>query len=429
MEPDSIVVGAGAAGLAAARAFVERGLQTVVLEARERVGGRILTQSDPRALAPVELGAEFVHGSPAVTLAALAAAGEAVVDNADASWSGSGGRLRAVAGDPFASSSQIFAPALQRADESVDALLRRAAADGADPVVLGWARALVEGFDAADPARASARAVAEEWCGAASADGTQSRPLRGYAPLVAYLARSLAPPRCRVYVRSVVRAIRRDAQGVRVEGDGPGGAFSLRAKRAVVTVPLGVLHAGSIAFDPALPESVREAFARLSMGPVVKVVLRFGESFWERLQDARFRDAAFFHAEEGPFPTFWTQLPVRARTLTAWAGGPRALALAHLSEAQAARAALDAAGTYFGDPAAAREACEAWYAHDWQRDPFARGAYSYALVGAGDARERLAEPVDARLAFAGEATAPSAEAGTVAGALWSGAAAVAALCG
>jgi monoamine oxidase len=427
MDTDTIVVGAGAAGLAAARALVASGRDALVLEARDRLGGRILTLDDPRALAPVELGPEFVHGRPAVTFALLAESGDTVVDNVEAAWAGSDGALEPVANDPFAAAARVFAPALARPDESVDALLRRAAAAGEDAGVLRWARALVEGFDAADPARASARAVAEEWCGDASAEGAQSRPVRGYAPLIAHLARGLDPARCRIRLRSVVRAIRRDGGGVTVEGEDAGGAFAWRARRTIVTVPLGVLQAGGIAFEPPLPPGTCDAMARLAMGPVVKVVLRFSSPFWEEVAGGRYRDAAFFRAESGPFPTFWTQVPVRARTLTAWAGGPHAAALGRLGEDEAGALALASAGTFFGAPSEARAACEAWYAHDWQRDPFARGAYSYALVDAGDARARLASPVDARLAFAGEATAQSAEAGTVAGALLSGAAAVDAL--
>jgi len=148
-------------------------------------------------------------------------------------------------------------------------------------------------------------------------------------------------------------------------------------------------------------------------------MLRFASSFWETLHEGRYRDAGFFHVPEAPFATFWTPAPARAPLLVAWAGGPRAVRLAAgASPAQLVRQALASLETLFGEELDVTAELRGYYYHDWQQDPFARGAYSYVTVGGSEARAALAQPIEDTLFFAGEAT--DAEAGTVTGALQSG---------
>jgi monoamine oxidase len=424
MDFDVVIIGAGAAGLIAAREFARAGSTVALLEARDRVGGRLYSVAHPRALAPIELGGEFVHGRPAITYALLREFGAPVVDNAEQSFVVRDGAFQASDDDPFAAVSRLLASALERdTDESVDALIARHAQADAQRITGEWTRRLVSGFDAADPALASARAVAREWSGDASADGEQSRPVGGYAPLVAHLARALDPARVDLRLRTVVCRVECDAHGVRISAATGGRDQIIAARHALVTVPHGVLTApdgadGAIAFDPPLPAPTRDAIAHIAMGPVVKVVLCFRTAFWEQLRGGRWRDGAFFSGAHA-FPTLWTQLPVRANTLVAWAGGPAAQRLMD-DGGDVAGLALACAGRYFADAAAAEAAFEVAYVHDWQRDPFARGAYSYVTVGGEDAREALTAPVGGNLWFAGETTAGNGEGGTVAGALQSG---------
>lgn len=411
VDADVVVIGAGAAGLLAARELGRRGRSVVLLEASDRLGGRMRTVGRPQAMAPIELGAEFVHGTPAITYGLLAEYGATVVD------------ITAANDERFGVAAQVLAHALDdEEDRSVDALIERV---GASAEAAEWTRRLVSGFDAADPSRASARVLAREWAGEAAAGGAQSRPLGGYAALVDHLARTLDPQRVQLRTAAVVHDIARQADAVVVGLQRNGGAQRVRARRAIVTVSLGVLAAaapelGAIAFAPPLPARVRSALSALTMGPVVKVVLTFARPFWEHAHD----DA--FFSGSGAFPTLWTQLPVHANTLVAWAGGPVAERLADTSDDERIRLALDCAGAVFGDPAGAEAAFIGGDVHDWQRDPFARGAYSYALVGGENAREVLVEAVDGVLWLAGEAVAPEGEGGTVAGALMSGAQAAAA---
>lgn len=422
---DVVIIGAGAAGLLAARELSQSGKSVRIVEARDRVGGRMLEADDPRALAPLELGAEFVHGRPAITYELLREIGVAVVDNGEVTFTARDGPLRPLEDDPFEAVSELLKGSLERAqDESVDAAVDRAVRAGAaSEAAADWTRRLVSGFDAADPARASARGIAAEWAGDAAAGGAQSRPLGGYRPLVAHLARSLDAEHVSLSLQTVVDRVTCDEHGVSVFARGVRGRLEIRARRALVTVPIGVLQAsaqeGAIVFEPPLPEPKRQAIGLIANGPVVKVVLVFRTAFWEALGDDALRDVAFVMGD-GPFPTFWTQAPVHANTLVAWAGGPAASALHARGSEHYITTALECAARAFGDAARAYATFEAGYVHDWQRDPYARGAYSYVTVGGEQAREAFGEPVGDRLFFAGEASATDGEGGTVAGALQSG---------
>jgi monoamine oxidase len=156
------------------------------------------------------------------------------------------------------------------------------------------------------------------------------------------------------------------------------------------------------------------------MGYAIKVVLWFRTAFWERIHDGRYHDGAFFRCEGQPFGAYWTQFPVRSELIVAWAAGPKAIALAGGSQSELVDNALAGLGALFRDPALVRTEFEGGVVHDWSRDPFARGAYSYVAVGGGDARAGLAAPLDDTLFFAGEATSSDGQGGTVNGALETG---------
>jgi monoamine oxidase len=199
---------------------------------------------------------------------------------------------------------------------------------------------------------------------------------------------------------------------------------TIRARAAIVTLPVGVLrHSGDeteIVFDPDLPAAKHAALGRIEMGHVVKVALWFRTAFWEQVRGGRYRDGAFFRCQGQPFAAYWTQVPVRSELIVAWAGGPQATALSGTSQEQLIGRALEGFGTLFGERELARKEFAGGEMHDWNHDPFARGAYSYVAVGGGDARASLAAPVDETLFFAGEATSTDGQGGTVNGALETG---------
>lgn len=423
VDTDVIVVGAGAAGLTAARSLAGRSVPTIVLEARDRVGGRVWSRPVGGTPTPVELGAEFIHGRGELTIQVLREAGTAAVDTSGEGWTCSeDGELRREESLPWSVAGIVEAARALAHDESVNQFLRRFERDEATRKSATAARAFVEGFDAADPAIASARAIAEEW--GSGVDFAIARPLGGYQPMFEHLRGACVAAGVRVRLSTIVRRISWRRGVVVVDADCGGEAQTIRARAAILTLPVGVLrHRGDdavVAFDPHLPPAKIEALRSIEMGHVVRVALSFRTAFWERIRNARYRDAGFFRCERQPFPTYWTQLPLRSELVVAWVGGPRAIALRGVAEEDLIERALDGFGALLREPRLAHRQFEDGLMHDWNRDRFSRGAYSYVAVGGGGARAALAAPVEDTLFFAGEATSTDGQSGTVNGALETG---------
>ena len=418
------VIGAGAAGLAAAAELSARGQSVCLLEARDRVGGRIFTRDEPGIPVPLELGAEFVHGKSPATLQWLAARTTALIDAPQSRFILRAGKLRP--GDDLFPQlkARLGKTRRPRRDLPFAEFLAGSAKAQLPPRIREFALMLVEGYDAADATRVSTLGTIDEWCGEGAADAATFRPQGGYASLLRALAGALDPRHVHVQPSTIVHEVRWQRGHVTIAATQQGRAHDISARKAIVTLPLGVLQLpaqapNGVRFVPALT-SKQKALSALATGPVIKLLLRFRKPFWEELDDGRYRDAAFFHAPRTAFPTFWTTLPLRTSVLAAWAAGPAAARLAGVGEDEIVRTALRCLETLFS----ADERCVAdfqgAYLHDWQADPFACGAYSYVVAGGGNARAALARPLEGTLFFAGEAADTGGESGTVAGALNSG---------
>ena len=425
---DVVIIGAGAAGLAAARSLVESGRSVLVLEARDRIGGRIWTRHESDTATPVELGAEFIHGQAPHTFHLLHEAGQAALDAGGGHWTLLHGKLQQRTEDLFDQVQRAMKAGnvLGKPDMPFQQFLDEGSRYGLAREAAELARRFVQGFDAADPARVSAQSIAEEWAAGGMLDSPQSRPLGGYSSVLTALAGKLARSAAHVQLQTVVETVQWRQGLVEIEGLFADQPFRAVAPRAIVTVPVGVLQVargavGAIHFSPALEEK-RAALAGILSGPVLKVVLRFRKAFWEELEGGRYRDASFFYSLETTFPTFWTSKPLRSPFINAWLGGPPAGLLSEKSDAQIIQEALKSLeGMFGGQLPGGKAQLEAAFVHNWQRDPFARGAYSYVGVGHNDtARRSLAAPLQETLYFAGEATDTEGEAATVTGALQSG---------
>ncbi len=420
---DVVVIGAGAAGLSAASALSAQGLSVCVLEARDRLGGRIHTLREPGLPIPLELGAEFIHGRAPATLEWLAKINEPIVDATQTRWMNIRGKLQS-SDDLFdelkRGLSSIRRPAKDLPfGEFLDTVAKRKL----PPRVRVFARMLVEGFDAADASRVSTLEILDEWSGNGAADAPTFRPLTGYTSVIDALAGTLRD-RAHIRLNSLVKEIRWRRGVVAAAGTHLGKGFRVEASRAVIALPLGVLQTPAhmpygVDIGPPL-RSKRAALDGLASGPVIKVLLHFHTPFWENLDGGRYRDAAFFQAPHRSFPTFWTSLPIRSSMVVAWSAGPNAARMTGSADADIVREAIRSLQSVFGPRTSLLEQLSGARVHDWQADPLSAGAYSYVVAGERGARRTLAAPVQGTLFFAGEAVDTSGEAATVAGALSSG---------
>jgi monoamine oxidase len=225
----------------------------------------------------------------------------------------------------------------------------------------------------------------------------------------------------------VVRRVEGRRGGVRVHAAPPSGLPLRRidARAAIVTRPLGVLQStppatGAVAFDPE-PPGLRAALQGMAAGHVSRVTLQFDEPFWERAHGDAMPLLSFVHGRGDEFPVWWTTFPAHAPLLTGWTGGPAAARINSRGRDGVVDSAIASIARLLDvRPARVRaRLMDAWH-HDWDADPFARGAYSYPVVGGEDASSRLARPVARTLLFAGEAANTEGATGTVHGAIASG---------
>jgi monoamine oxidase len=421
-KADVVVIGAGAAGVAAARALHEQGMNVVVLEARERIGGRVFTCRDRSVPLPIELGAEFIHGSAGELQSLLGDARVLNLDVAGERYAATGKRLRPLR-DFWEQLDRVLRllkgpPARDRSfREFLDERPGGARLARERRLALQW----VEGFHAADARLISSHSLAEAgWPADDIEERRLGRVVQGYDRVIDWLAAPLAD---RIRLGSVVTSVRWAAGSVAAyvrRSDGRE-RLAMDARAAVVAVPLGVLKAsareiGAIEFVPELQPKQR-ALAALAMGSAVRVVLRLRERFWSSDYDT----LSFLHSSDEDFSTWWTAYPMRVPLMVGWCGGPNAVRLARLGTGELEGRAIGALARQF-HMSRQRLAglVEGFWTHDWEHDPFARGAYSYSAVGGSEAPSWLARPLRRTLFFAGEAAGSEGSTGTVHGAIASG---------
>ena len=411
-QVDVLVIGAGAAGLGAARALADAGRRVIVLEARDRIGGRVWTDHDFGPV-PVERGAEFIHGERAETWVWLRRAGLSAASQAR--WSG----RRIVLDDGRLAGADLLhtRPDLRRVFE-LEHLI--AAYRGPDCSLAEW---LVANEFSPLAARIADMRLAHSYCATPATISVVELAhelrlddkgpgdfhiLEGYDRVLAAVAANLD-----IRLNTPVMAIRWDADGVEVTASQ--GAFAARA--AVVTLPLALLKADTVSFAPALPDEKRRAIAALAMGPAMKLLLRFTEPFWDP-------ELTFLTADQ-PIAVWWTVRPGEP-LLTGFITGPRAERLAAHGAEEVIERGLAQLDALF-DRAPSR-LFVAGQLVDWAADAWARGGYSSVPPGAYGQRAVLAERVGP-LHFAGEATVVDNNPATVHGALHSGGRAAAEIIG
>jgi monoamine oxidase len=420
---DVLVVGAGMAGLSAASLVSRASRDVLVLEARDRVGGRIFTRHHPNSIA-VELGAEFIHGRPPELFRLAQSAGLDLREITGSDWCSQEGKLRPC--DFFSQVDAVLSRMRSQPGQDrsfLDFLDQCGQCE--DQETRRWAVAYVEGFNAARAGEISVHSLVKGAEADEAIDGERSfRLVGGYDSLVEALIRDCDAAHFRLRLNTIVQRVRWSAGRVEVEARAPDGEpVRLQAARAVITLPLAVLQAGAVEFDPPL-EQKRSALSLLVMGKVIRVTLRFRERFWDTMQTASgddLRALRFLFSQDRLFPTWWTAAPLELPLITGWAPAARAEQLSFRSQEFIIGEALQSLASLLSIPRRDLEALlEGAYVHDWQADPFSCGAYSYVKVGGEHAQRDLARPLEGTLYFAGEATDFTGHHSTVHGAMASG---------
>lgn len=408
-----VVVGAGIAGLGAARRLADSGVQVTVLEARNRLGGRILTD---RSLGfPIDLGAAWIHGvenNPVADLVLAAKLKTFVTDYGSFAIYDEGKRL-----------SPEVATEVDAAFEALweDVLLAKEAAGARDSLEPAFLAALKDsGFDGVRKRalEATIASAVEIEAGANLAalglaafdedvafEGDDWLPQEGFGPIVDGLAKGLT-----IRTNEPVKSIAYDDKGVAVTT----GTSLIRAEKVVVTIPLGVLKKGGVTFEPALPDATRKAIQQLNMGILNKVAMIYEQRFWPedahsflQTKGARSEVVEFFNFEGV------TQHPV----LVALLGGKLGRELETMGPKAVQDLVTSELRSMFGSSVTPPKR---FVGTRWLGDPWCRGAYSFVPPGATmEAYDVLAAPIADRVYLAGEHTHrkhPS----TVHGALMSG---------
>jgi len=410
-----LVVGAGMAGLCAARQLAEAGRKVLVLEARDRVGGRIRTLRDQGEI--LELGAEFIHGRPPELWDLIHEAGLETFELDGKNICHRNGKLKKCdeQGEMFRFLSGLerwkgvdlafadYPPLENLSDEKRDEVIN-----------------YVQSFNAADYRQIGVHALAVQQRAEEEVGSDEAfRVSEGYDQVPEFVAKKVREAGGRIELSRVVEKIEWERGRVQVFVRDGGELAQYTAEQAVIALPLGVLQQLGVVFDP-VPSSLIAA-NQLAMGPVRRFTLLFRERWWAEHDQVKLPKMSFLFAHDAMPPVWWTAHPRETRTLTGWIGGPQSAAFDQCTREQIGDIACGELAKVFSLPLAfLRGQLIGCATHDWQTDPLTCGAYSHVPAGALDAVLKMATPVQKTLFFAGEHTDVTGHWGTVHAAMRSG---------
>jgi len=423
-KADILIIGAGATGLMAGKILTGAGKKVILLEARDRCGGRIHTVNQTASPENIELGAEFIHGDLPVTLNLLKEAGITYRPAHGETWQYKGGRF-----DNEGRFMENWEPLMEKLktigkDISINGFLDKEFAGDEYNGLKNAVRQFAAGYDSADPDKASTFALRNEWLN--EEDDAQYRVNGGYGSMVDFLEDKIIRTGGHIFLNSIVTKINWEPGCVKVI---VGNGTIYQAGKILIALPLGVLQAdkdqpGAIIIDPPIPAQL-DAINKMGFGAIIKILLEFDESFWvdnqtEAAAGKNLRNMSFLLSDQ-EIPTWWTQAPQHSPVLTGWLGGPAAAAKKDVPDDEILQQALQSLSIIFSwDIEELKSRLVASRVMNWTSEPFTRGSYAYDTVNAAMFREILNNPVDNTLFFAGEYLYEGPAMGTVEAALTSG---------
>jgi monoamine oxidase len=400
-----IIIGAGASGLMAAKELAKKKVEVVLLEALDRIGGRIHTITPKGFTGYVEAGAEFIHGKLPLTCSLLKEAGLGYAPVEGEMYRAKDGEIRDDFGEGSAWKEFHKAMNDQKQDCTIKQLLETRFSSPEYENLRQEVRSRAQGLDLADISRLSVVSIREEW----QSQETQYRPIGGYSLLMEYLYRQAATSGLFEFhlAQKAIEIIWSD--GI-VTVKTPDKVFS--GNSIIVTIPLGNLLKSDITFTPDIPET-RALFEEIGFGSVIKIALEFAHPFWM----PSFPDMGFLFSEDGF--TFWTQLPQETPLLIAWIGNDFTAGYEDTSDDELIFKALQKL----------QDAFQSINIHDLYRagavfrygeQSFSRGGYSWLTPQSKHAIDIINKGVNETIWFAGEAFHPDSGVGLVEAALQSG---------
>jgi monoamine oxidase len=408
-----IIIGAGAAGLMAARELLKTKHDVIIIEARSRIGGRIHTIIDSDFSVSIEQGAEFVHGKLPLTLELMNEAKIRIDEMAGEVYQVHNGKEHE--GEFFNDDWDLMMTELKKlkTDLTFNDFLKEKFPYEKYKDLNENLRGFVEGYNAANVDKASAIALRDEWLSEDHA--VQLRPKGGYSQMMDYLYKQIQASGGVLHLSSIVTRVKWSRDHVEVI-DSDGKSFS--ANQVLITVPIGVLQSDAIKFDPTIP-AYHKAACNVGFGGVIKITIEFRKAFWETQTGKKMPSLRFLFSD-AEIPTWWSQLPEHTPILTGWLGGPKAENL-HKTEKEIYEMAVSSLSYAFNcSKDLIIDHIKAWHVSDWTKDPYSLGAYAYATLQTQNAREILTTSLEDTIFFAGEALYDGPEIGTVEAALVSG---------
>ena len=392
------------------------GKKVTVIEARDRIGGRIHTLNNSSFSSEVELGAEFIHGNLPFTLQLLQEAGIKYYPAGGEMWQASNGKLSRRSWDMPGWGELMTALDDLKEDISIAAFLENNFGASQYAQLRASVIGFIAGYDTADPEKASTFALRTEW--QQDDEDDQYRISGGYRQLIAYLEKQCRVNGVEFLLSTPVKHVDWTNSGVKVTVQS---SDLYLGDTVVIAVPLGVLKAeadqsASLVFEPSIAEH-QKAIQQMGFGGIIKLLLEFKTPFWKN-GDAE--KIGFILSDEA-IPTWWSQYPVASNLLTGWLGGLPAEAKKALNELELLELALHSLANVFNrNLSVLRDELITFKAINWTTDPFTLGSYAYDTVESKDARNVLRQAIAGKIFFAGEYLYEGPAMGTVEAALFSG---------